>query len=78
MFDPVRTEDDVSAIEPVGHDSGDEELGAVGVLSGVGHRQDTRLRVLQLEVLVWSRTDEYRTENEKKKTRENVPANFSP
>ena len=63
MFDPVRTEDDVSAIEPVGHDSGDEELGAVGVLSGVGHRQDTRLSVLQLEVLVCWMTDEHRTEN---------------
>ena len=33
-------------------DGRDEELRAVGVLSGVGHGQDTLLGVLQLEVLV--------------------------
>lgn len=47
-----RTEDDVLAIEPRGDDGGDEELGAVGVLAGVSHRQETGLGVLQLEVLV--------------------------
>ncbi len=31
----------------------DEELGAIGVLSSVGHRQKTNLGVLQLEVLIW-------------------------
>lgn len=30
----------------------DEELGAIGVLSGVGHGEKTGLGVLQLEVLV--------------------------
>lgn len=30
----------------------DEELGAVGVLSGVGHGEKTSLAVLELEVLV--------------------------
>lgn len=33
--------------------SGDEELGSIGVLSSVGHGEETRLAVLQLEVLVW-------------------------
>lgn len=35
-----------------GDDGGDEELGAVGVLAGVGHRQLSLLGVLELEVLV--------------------------
>jgi hypothetical protein len=35
-----------------GNDSGDEELGAVCVLAGVGHGKQTRLCVLELEVLV--------------------------
>ena len=35
-----------------GRTSGDEELGSVGVLPGVGHREETRLGVLQLEVLI--------------------------
>ena len=35
-----------------GQDSGDEELGAVGVGAGVGHGQEALLGVLQLEVLV--------------------------
>lgn len=35
-----------------GNDGGDEELGAVGVLAGVGHGQETLLGVLKLEVLV--------------------------
>jgi hypothetical protein len=59
-------EDDVLAIEPGGDDGGDEELGAVaagvrGALksdeslrdgSSIGHGQEERLVVLQLEVLV--------------------------
>jgi len=43
---------DVLAVEPAGDDGGDEELGAVGVGAGVGHRQEPRLGVLQLEVLI--------------------------
>ena len=35
-----------------GDDSRDEELGAVGVLAGVGHGQQTGLGVLELEVLI--------------------------
>lgn len=31
---------------------GDEELGAVRILSRIGHAQDTLLGVLQLEVLI--------------------------
>jgi hypothetical protein len=31
----------------------DEELGAVGVLSSIGHGEETLLGVLQLEVLIW-------------------------
>lgn len=31
---------------------GDEELGAIGVLAGVGHGHETLLGVLELEVLV--------------------------
>jgi len=30
-------EDDVLAIEPAGDNSGDEELGTVGVRTGIGH-----------------------------------------
>ena len=33
-------------------DGGDEELRAVGVLAGVSHREEARLGVLELEVLV--------------------------
>jgi len=44
--------DDVSAIEPAGHNGGDEELGAVGILSGIGHGEDAGLGVLEFEVLV--------------------------
>jgi len=43
---------DMLAIEPLGLDSGDEELRAVGVLAGVGHAEEAWRRVLQLEVLV--------------------------
>lgn len=61
-------EDNVAAVEPAGLDSADEELGAVRVLAGVGHRwerleantgqpielltENTGAGVLQLEVLV--------------------------
>ncbi|KAH3685099.1 hypothetical protein WICPIJ_003919 [Wickerhamomyces pijperi] len=44
--------DDVSTIQPGGDDSGDEELRTVGVSTSIGHRQDTRLDVLQLEVFI--------------------------
>ena len=45
----------------------DEELGSVGVLSGVGHGEETRLGVLQLEVFIYvvgfvqeaARTDDF-------------------
>ena len=46
------TEDDVLAVQPASHHSGDEELRAVGVRTSVGHREQTRLVVLELEVLV--------------------------
>lgn len=42
----------VLAVQPRRHDRGDEELGAVGVLAGVGHGQQERAVVLELEVLV--------------------------
>jgi len=45
-------EDNVLAIEPAGDDGGDEELGAVGVLAGVGHGEQARLSMRQLEVLI--------------------------
>lgn len=44
--------DDVAAVQPGGDGSGDEELGTVGVGSGVGHRKKTLLGVLELEVLI--------------------------
>jgi hypothetical protein len=46
------TEDNVLAIEPRGDDGGDEELGSVGVGSGVGHGEEERSVVPELEVLV--------------------------
>ena len=45
-------EDDMAAVEPGGDDGGDEELGAVGIGAGVGHAEEERLAVLELEVLV--------------------------
>jgi len=45
-------EDDVLAVEPGGLGGAQEELAAVGVGAGVGHGQDARAGVLQLEVLV--------------------------
>jgi hypothetical protein len=40
---------------PWGLHSGDEELGSVGVGTGVGHGEETGAVVEQLEVLVWGR-----------------------
>ncbi len=40
------------AIQPCGLDGAEEELGAVGVWSGVGHGEHTRAGVLQHEVLI--------------------------
>lgn len=48
----LRTEHDVSTIEPRGGDSGDEELRTIGVLASVSHRKDTGLGVLEGEVLI--------------------------
>lgn len=42
----------VFAIQPGSLNGGDEELGAVGVLSSVGHAEPARTVVLQLEVLI--------------------------
>lgn len=42
----------MSAIQPGCLHGGDEELGAVGVGTSIGHRHDTRSSVLQDEVLV--------------------------
>jgi len=44
--------DDVLAVEPVGLDGAEEELGAVGAGAGVGHGEDSGAGVLELEVLV--------------------------
>jgi len=46
------TEDNVLAIEPAGDNGGNEELGAVGVWSGVGHGEKSWLGVLSGEVLI--------------------------
>ena len=39
-------------VQPLGLDSGDEELRPVGVGAGVGHTQQTRAPVLHQEVLI--------------------------
>lgn len=39
-------------IQPRAGDSGDEELRSIGVLAGVGHGQQVRLGVAEVEVLV--------------------------
>jgi len=46
------SKDNVSTIEMGRSGGSNEELGSIGVLSGVGHRHETLLGVLQLEVLV--------------------------
>jgi len=46
------TEDNVLAIQPAGDNGGDEELGAVGVWSSVGHGEKSWADVLLLEVLI--------------------------
>lgn len=38
---------------PLSLGSADEELGAICVGASIGHRQDSRARVLQDEVLIW-------------------------
>jgi hypothetical protein len=45
-------EDNVPSVQPGSLLDGEEELGPVGVLAGVGHRQPAHSVVLQLEVLV--------------------------
>lgn len=45
-------ENDVAIVEPGGLHGGDEELGSVGVGTGVGHRHDTGTGVSQDEVLI--------------------------
>jgi len=46
------SEDDVLAVEPGGLGRAQEELASVGVGAGIGHGEDSRTGVLQLEVLV--------------------------
>lgn len=45
-------EDDVLAVEMGRGDSGNEELRAIGAGTGIGHRQQEGLLVLQLKVLI--------------------------
>lgn len=40
------------AVQPGGHNGGDEELGAVGVFASIGHAEPAGAVVLQLEVLI--------------------------
>ena len=51
-----HTKHDVLAVEPVGDNGSDEELRAVGVLASVGHGEQARFGVLQLEVFVYIST----------------------
>lgn len=46
------SKDHVFAVQPRGHDGGDEELRAVSVFAGVGHAEPAGGVVLQLEVLI--------------------------
>ena len=43
----------VPAIQPRSLNSGDKELGAIGVLPSISHTQIARSSVLQLEVFIW-------------------------
>jgi len=47
------TKDNVFAVEPAGNDGGDEELRSIGSRTSVSHGQESRLGVLQLEVLIF-------------------------
>lgn len=40
------------AVQPRSTDSGDEELGTVGVLASIGHAEPAGAVMLQLEVLI--------------------------
>ena len=42
----------VPSIQPGGLDSGDEELGSIGVLAGISHADPEGAFVLQFEVLI--------------------------
>lgn len=46
------SEHNVVSVQPGAGNSGDEELGAVGVRTAVRHREETRTRVLQSEILI--------------------------
>lgn len=67
----------MSTIEPRSDDGGDEELRAVGVLSSVSHGEDTRLGVLELEVLIYAIQSAPR-QLWRRIYDSDVPANFSP
>lgn len=54
--------DNVLTIQPGAGDSGDEELGAVGVGTSVGHGKETRLSVLKSEVLISELVAYYHTD----------------
>jgi hypothetical protein len=43
----------VLSVQPRSDDSGDEKLGSIGVGTGVGHRQKSRLAVFELEILIY-------------------------
>eukprot|EP00538_Stauroneis_constricta_P007049 CAMPEP_0119545972 /NCGR_PEP_ID=MMETSP1352-20130426/570_1 /TAXON_ID=265584 /ORGANISM="Stauroneis constricta, Strain CCMP1120" /LENGTH=213 /DNA_ID=CAMNT_0007590611 /DNA_START=130 /DNA_END=771 /DNA_ORIENTATION=- len=47
-----RSEHNVLSIEPCGLGGADEELGSVGVWSGVGHAENSWASVLELEVFI--------------------------
>ena len=46
------TEDNVLAIKPRSDDCSNEELGTVGVGTGIGHREEERTLVAELKVLI--------------------------
>lgn len=78
-----RTKDDVLAVEPRGDNGGHEELGAVRVRAGVGHREEVGAVVLELEVLICiyaliHQLPPYFPLRKTKTEERNAPANFSP